>query len=266
MKIQGARILLVGASGGIGAATARVLAERGGRIALGGRRPEALSELAQAIDGSAFPVVGDITTDEGRGALIAETLSGLGGLDLLVNAAGVLDFIPFGHHDPSAVQRIFQANTIGPMLLVQSLLPSLQESGGRIVNVGSIFGSIAFPYFAAYSASKFALRGFSEALRRELAGSGIGVTYFAPRAVRTTINSDAVVRMGEATGMKMDDPKMVADALVRAVEKGRDEAYFGWPESMFVRINAILPRLVDRALRGQSQTMARFARPEPIRR
>ncbi len=266
MNLEGARILLVGASGGIGAATARVLSERGGKMALGGRRPEALSELAQTLDGPAFPVVGDITTDDGRGALVEDALNGLGGLDLLVNAAGVLDFIPFDHHDPGAVERIFRANTIGPMLLTQALLPSLRESGGRIVNVGSVFGSIAFPYFAAYSASKFALRGFSEALRRELADSDVGVTYVAPRATRTAINSDALMRMGEATGMNMDNPQVVAHALARAVEKDRDEAYFGWPESLFVRINAILPRLVDRALRVQSRTMAHFARPEPIQR
>lgn len=262
MKIEGARILLVGASGGIGAATARELAKKGARIALAGRREEPLSALAEELGAATFPVVGDLTGDEGRSALAASALKTLGGLDLLINAAGVLDFIPFESHDPGAVERIFRANTVGPMLLTQHLLPNLRESGGRIVNVGSIFGSIAFPYFAAYSASKFALRGFSEALRRELAGSGVGVTYVAPRATRTAINSESVMRMGEATGMNMDDPQVVARTLVRAVERDREEAYFGWPESLFVRINAVLPRLVDRALRGQSQTMARFARPE----
>ncbi len=261
MKLEGARILLLGATGGIGAATARALAARGGRLCLAGRRRERLNTLAETLGNDTFVVTGDIATEEGRRALVAGALNGFGGLDLVVNAAGVLDFVPFDDHDPGAVERIFRANTIGPMLLIQALLPTLREGRGRIVNVGSIFGSIAFPYFAAYSASKFALRGFSEALRRELADSGVGVTYVAPRATRTAINSEAVMRMGEATGMNMDEPAVVARALVRALEKDKDEAYFGWPESLFVRINALLPRLVDRALRGQARTMARFARP-----
>lgn len=261
MNLQGARILLAGASGGIGGATARALAARGARLCLAGRRRDSLNALAEEIGNGAFTVSGDIAAENGRRALVSGALNGFGGLDLLVNAAGVLDFVPFDDHDSGAVERIFRTNTIGPMLLTQALLPALRESRGRIVNVGSIFGSIAFPYFAAYSASKFALRGFSQALRRELADSGVGVTYVAPRATRTACNSEAVLRMGAATGMNMDEPAVVARALVRAVEKDKDEAYFGWPEALFVRLNAVLPRLVDRALRGQARTMARFARP-----
>jgi len=261
MKLQGARILLVGATGGIGSAMAHALAERGARLCLAGRRRDRLQSLADKLGDGTTTASGDIATELGRNALVAGANTGLGGLDVLINAAGVLDFVPFDEHDPGAVERIFRANTVGPMLLTQALLPALRESGGRIVNLGSIFGSIAFPYFAAYSASKFALRGFSEALRRELADSGVGVTYLAPRATRTSMNPEAVLRMGEATGMHLDEPWTVARAVVRALEKDREEVYFGWPEALFVRINGLLPRLVDRALRAQARTMARFARP-----
>jgi len=261
MNLNGARILLLGASGGIGEATARALAVRGARLCLAGRRRESLAVLATQLGEGAAVATGDIATEQGRRSLVSGALNELGGLELLINAAGVLDFVPFDIHDPGAVERIFRTNTLGPMLLIQALLPALRDARGRVVNVGSIFGSIAFPYFAAYSASKFALRGFSEALRRELADSGVGVTYIAPRATRTAINSDAVIRMGAATGMNMDEPAVVAHALVRALEKDKDEAYFGWPEALFVRINALFPRVVDRALREQARTMARFARP-----
>lgn len=151
-------------------------------------------------------------------------------------------------------------NLVVPMLLARIILPGLVAAGtGRIVNVGSTFGSIAFPWFAVYSASKFGLRGFSQALRRELAGSGVGVTYVAPRAARTRLNTGAVYRMAEAVKMRLDEPRWVAGRVVEAIERERDEVYLGWPESLFVRVNALLPGLVDRALRRQTRQMEPFA-------
>ena len=126
--------------------------------------------------------------------------------------------------------------------------------------MGSIFGSIAFPYFSVYSASKFTLRGFSEALRRELADTGVGVTYVAPRATRTRLNDSRVMAMGEATGMNMDSPETVARQITRAIANDRNEAYLGRPESFFVRINGLLPRLVDRSLKAQRRIMEPYVR------
>ena len=121
-----------------------------------------------------------------------------------------------------------------------------------------MFGSIAFPCFAAYSASKFALRGFSQALRRELSGSGVGVTYIAPRAVKTPFNPPVVHRMAALGMMHMDDPLWVAQKIVRAIEKGKDEVYLGFPESLFARVNALLPRIVDRAIVKQVPALFSF--------
>ncbi len=90
-------------------------------------------------------------------------------------------------------------------------------------------------------------------------GSGIGVSYFAPRAVKTGANSEAVYRMAEATKMNMDEPQDVARFIVRSVIKEKAVAYYGWPEKLFVRINALLPSLVGGALRKQNRIMARFA-------
>jgi short-subunit dehydrogenase len=147
------------------------------------------------------------------------------------------------------------------MLLVRELLPQLTAQGsGRIVNVGSMFGSIAFPCFAAYSASKFALRGFSQALRRELYDSGVGVTYVSPRAVRTALNPPVVHHMAERGLMRMDEAHWVAQRIVRAMERDRDEVYLGFPEALFARVNALLPRLVDRAIHKQVPALREFAR------
>ncbi len=259
MKLAGSRILLTGASGGIGAALAARLAQKGARLALAGRRREVLDQIAGNL-GEAFGIAADLTDEGSRNALVEAASSRLGGIDLLINSAGTLEFQQFADQDPAAVEQIMQTNLLAPMLLTHAVLPHMRAAGGgRIVNVGSIFGSIGFGCFAAYSASKFGLRGFSEALRRELEGSGIEVTYIAPRATRTPLNSDTVTRMNAATGVHMDTAEAVADRIVAAIEAEAKERYLGWPESLFVRINAILPRLVDGALRKQHAVMRDFA-------
>jgi short-subunit dehydrogenase len=98
--------------------------------------------------------------------------------------------------DDAAIERLFAINAVAPVQLTRALLPTLRsQPGSAILNIGSVFGSLGYPGFTAYSATKFALRGFTEALRRELADSKVGVHYFAPRATRTGMNASAVDRM-----------------------------------------------------------------------
>ena len=262
MQLRDKRILLTGASGGIGAALAHEFAVRGARLGLAGRDEELLRRLAERLTeqgGVASVLVADLTDEEDRKRVIESMGRTHGGIDVLVNNAGLGAFEDFLAHDPSDLDRLLALNIAAPMHLTRALLPQMLTRGsGRVVNVGSVFGSIGFACFAAYSASKFALRGFSEALRRELDGSGVGVTYVAPRAVRTPFNSEQVYAMAEQVGMHMDDPEYVARRIAEAVETDRSEVYLGFPESLFVRINALLPRLVDRALRKQNRRMQEF--------
>ncbi len=264
MNLKQARAVVTGAGGGIGRHLVHELARQGGRVALVGRRLEALEkvrhELPEAAREEALSIAADITTAEGRQRIVEQTGREWGGVDLLVNNAGVVDFHHFASQDPATIERIHLTNTLAPQLLTRALVPGMVERGfGRIVNIGSAFGSIGFPFFASYASSKFALRGFSEALRRELEGSGVGVSYFAPRAVRTKANSEALYRMAEETGMNMDEPERIAALIVRAIARDRTVAHFGWPEKFFARVNALLPRLVDGALRRQRPVIARFA-------
>lgn len=263
MNLNNARVLLTGAAGGIGAETARALAREGCRLAVAGRNAAALEKLCadiRAQGGAAQPVTADLASGAGRRAAAEQAAKALGGVDVLVNIAGMLEFTPFEAQDPAAIERLLQVNLVAPIELARALLPAMLSQGkGRIVNVGSTFGSIGFPFFAAYSAGKFGLRGFSQALRRELTGSGVGVTYVAPRATRTSFNPGAVVRMNETLKVAMDPPELVAAAIVRAIEQERAEVYVGWPEKLFVRLNALLPGLVDGALRKQQAVMRRFA-------
>ncbi len=266
MLFNDARIILTGAAGGIGSATARQLATRGARLALLGRNTEALKILSQEINssgGSSICLPVDLLNSDRRTATIEQAVKALGGVDILINGAGVQSFNSFHSEEPEMLEQIVQLNMLAPMLITRQLLPTMMEQGhGHIVNIGSTFGSIAFAWFTAYSASKFGLRGFSEALRRELDDSGIEVTYIAPRAVKTKMNSDATYRMAAAVKMNMDEPAWVAERIIASIESGRKDIYLGFPESLFVRINALLPRLVDTALRKQNRKMFQFTKGE----
>lgn len=262
MNLNAKRILLTGAAGGIGRLLSALLAARGARVCLVDRDQAAVDALA--IDfpaAAALAVAGDITRAEDRSAIIARMQETFGGVDVLINLAGILDFKRFHESDPATLQRILQVNVEAPMQLVHAVLPKMIAQGsGRIVNIGSMFGSIGFPCFAVYSASKFALRGFSQALRRELSGAGVGVTYISPRAVKTPLNPEVVNLMAERGMMRMDDAQWVAGEIVRAIEKDRDEAYLGFPEKLFARINAILPGVVDQGIAKQVPEILAFAR------
>ena len=264
MQIQDARVVLTGASGGIGQALAAELALRGARIGLVGRNSDTLHNLGHSLaaTGAALEcIAADLTHAEGCAAVRRAMQARFGGVDILINNAGVTDFGEFSTSDPTLIEELMRINLLAPMQLSRALLPDMLVQGrGQIVNVGSIFGSIAFACFASYSASKFALRGFSEALRRELAGSGVGVTYIAPRAVRTPLNTAAVYRMAERVKMTMDEPAPVAARMVRAIERDRKDVFLGFPETLFVRINALLPRLVDAALGKQNRIMREYSR------
>ncbi len=263
MELSGARIILTGAAGGIGNQLARRLAASGARLFMVGRS-DAGAELAKTLRSQGGDVTFkkiDLLQHGSVQQVISSALDALDGVDLLVNLAGSMSFESFVAEDPEVTERLMRLNVVVPMQLCQAVLPyMLEQQYGRIANVGSIFGSIGFAYFATYSATKFALRGFSEALRRELAGSGVGVSYIAPRATKTSFNDESVYRMGEIVKMKFDDPGYVADVIVESICSDMDEAYIGWPEKFFVRLNALLPRVVDSGVSKQNRQAQQFVR------
>ncbi|MCB1784647.1 MAG: SDR family oxidoreductase [Gammaproteobacteria bacterium] len=264
MQLHGVRALLTGAAGGIGSAVAERMARKGAILALVGRQDTTLDpvvERIRAAGGVAHGFAADLSDRSAREQIIDTARARIGGIDMLVNCAGAMSFGPLEDEDPVLIDRVVHMNLVVPMLLARQVLPEMLERGdGRIVNIGSTFGSIGFAWFAAYSASKFGLRGFSEALRRELDGSGVGVTYVAPRAVRTKFNSEAVYRMAQATQMQMDEPEWVAQHIIAAIEQDAKDVYLGFPEKLFARLNGLLPRLIDGGLRRQTRVMAPFAR------
>lgn len=259
--VAGRGVLLTGASGGIGQCLALRLAEAGATVYAVGRRADALHALAaRARPGAIRPVVADLATTDGIDAVRRAVAAAPIPVSLLILGAADSRFGLFEHSSVVDVQAQVATNLVAPMLLVRALLPCLMrlpEAG--VVGIGSTFGSLGYPGFAAYSASKFGLRGFAEALRRELADTGIRVLHVAPRATRTAMNADAVVAMNAALGVAMDTPQRVAAQIVQALRDETPECALGWPEKFFARLNRLLPRVVDRALRKQLPTVRRFA-------
>lgn len=266
MKIINQRVAVTGAAGGIGAALCRQLAAAGAHLLLVGRNPTALSELAQSLrqthpKARVESLVLDITEPQSPEILRDAGFVRLGGLDILVNNAALSGFGAFSEMSLKDIEQLVATNLTAPLLLTRAVLPDLLATGqGGIVNIGSTFGAIGFPWFAAYSGTKFGLRGFSEALRRELAGTGVEVLYAAPRATRTALNDDRVAAMGAATGMAFDNPDIVAAHIVAAMKCGAAECAMGGPERFFARLNGLLPRWVDRGLKAQAQVMSPFAK------
>ena len=260
MNISQCRALLTGAGGGIGQALVEALCREGARLLVAGRQLAPLQELARRFPGQIEVVEADITAAAGRDAVI-DAAARFEGLNCLINAAGINRFGLLEQHEEEAIAAIIGLNVTSTLQLTRRLLPQLAaRDKALIVNLGSTFGSIGYPGFTAYCASKFALRGFSEALRRELADTPVKVLYIAPRAARTAMNDSQVVAMNDALKVAMDDPQIVAAAIVAALRRERSESYIGWPEKFFVRLNGLLPAVVDGALRKQLPIIKRFAR------
>jgi short-subunit dehydrogenase len=261
MRLPECRAVLTGASGGIGLALAERLCAGGAQVIAVARQEVALEPLRQRYAEQVRVVTADLASPGGRQAVV-DAAHALGGVNLAINAAGINRLALLEQMDDQAVAEMLDINLVATVQLTRALLPLLRQQQALLVNIGSIYGSIGYPGYATYCASKFALRGFSEALRREMADTGVGVLYVAPRATSTPMNSDRAVALNRALKVTMDTPESVADAVIRAIELDRSELYLGWPEKFFVRLNGMLPRLVDRALRKQLPLIRQFTHKE----
>jgi short-subunit dehydrogenase len=261
MNIIDKTVVLTGAAGGIGSEIARQLDQLGAKLILVDLNEKELTSLIQQLSGEHKSLTLDIASEAGRSALKLYCSDLTEGIDILINSAGAMDFAFLEQQDSERLELVMQINVIMPILLSQALLPLLrkQSSHTTIINVGSTFGSIGYPGFSAYCTSKFALRGFTETLRRELSDSTVDVLYIAPRAAVTQLNTDAITQMNKELKNTMDPPEKVAKAVISALEKQKNVTYVGWPEKLFIRVNSLFPRLVDSALKKQLPVIRRFA-------
>lgn len=253
MKTSDAHVLLTGATGGIGHACATSLVKTGASVLLAGRSPARLAALAREL-GSAHHVEASssrldwvaVDLDAADAPSRLREAAEAFGVNVLVNNAGLPSFGRFDTLDVDAMEAVLRTNLLAPMRVTRSLLPLLRlREESHVINVGSALGRLALPGFGAYSASKFGLLGFSEALRREEADGPVRVHYLAPRSTRTGFNDDTVERYNRATGTQADPPERVALALLELLGGRRAESFIGFPERLVVRLNALMPGRLD---------------------
>jgi short-subunit dehydrogenase len=241
------------------------LAAEGASLILCSYRKEGLEKLAVELAASGYAnsyqvLAANISNTEDRQRLVSEC-GVLGGIDVLINLAGVLDFHLYEDQSAEIIEDTIGINMLAPMLLCHELLPQLMlKPEAMILNVGSIFGSIGHPGFVAYCASKAGVKTFTEALSRELDDTGITVSYIAPRATSTALNTDRVNAMNKELGNKMDTPDYVASQIIKQLISGKSISYLGWPEKLFVRVNALLPSVVHKALVKNLGLIKKYAR------
>ena len=253
-EIKGSRAIVTGASSGIGRAIALELAREGAAVVAVARREERLVELAREIGefgGQVETVAGDITEAATRQEAIDAARSRFGGLDVLVNNAGVGVAGPFEDADAQRARTVMEVNFFATIEMIRLALPLLHEGNKPIiVNVSSIVGLRGTPFNSEYCASKFAVQGFSESLRAELVKAGIDVLVVNPGTTQTEFFDNVVERTSEPLWPqhRAVTPAFVAKKTVRAIRRGDHSIipYF-WGKVM-CWINRLSPNLMDRIM------------------
>ena len=245
---QGTRVLVTGASRGIGEAIARAFAARGATLGLVARGRGPLEELAAALPGSGHtPIEGDVADAESIARAVAE----FGDVDVLVANAGITHYRPFAEQPLDEARQMTDVNWLGTLHTVRAALPGMIERGrGHIVIVSSGGGVRGFPSAAVYNGTKAAQRGFAEALRHELHGSGVSVTTVYPGEVETSLHDHERDRMPDWYRLDRRAPAgPLGEQVVEAVERDRRELFYPPLVRMLRVVNGISPRLGDLMLR-----------------
>lgn len=262
MELQNKRVLLTGATGGIGQLLAAELAKRGAQLILLGRDANRLEAVKQHIEQpQALTLVADLADTQQLDAL-QQKLTELGAVDVIINNAGKMYFGEFSQQSLSDITQLFQTNLLTPVLLTRMLLPQLlAQEQAMVVNIGSTLGALGFPYYTTYCSSKFGLRGFSQALRRELVDTHVHILYVAPRAIQTAMNEgDNIQAMHKATKTNVDTPEFVVAKIMQGIEKDKKEVIIGQPEGFFSRLNGFFPNFIDMGLKKQARIMSKFVK------
>jgi short-subunit dehydrogenase len=239
MKWKDSTVLISGGSSGIGAALARQAIERGARVGLLARSADDLDRLSAELGEHCLAAPADVTDAAQVATAVDLVERRLGPIDILVNNAGIGAYGAFLDTDVDEIDRLMRVNYLGAVQLLKAVLPAMvQRRRGHVVTVGSIAGRIGAPFEAAYSATKFAVSGLTEALSVELSPFGIGVSLVNPGPVDTPFFSNRG-HVYERKRPKPATPEKVAGTILRAVEGDRAEAFV----SPFMR-QAVVARTV----------------------
>jgi NAD(P)-dependent dehydrogenase (short-subunit alcohol dehydrogenase family) len=256
-ELSGRAVAITGAAGGLGRALVRAFLARGARVAALDLDAAALRDLPS----EALPLACDITDPRACRDALAEAQAKLGGLDVLVNNAGISHRSLLAQTDAAVIRRVMEVNFFGALHATQAALPALAARRGAIVVVSSVAGFAPLAARAGYSASKHALHGLFDTLRAELAGSGVHVLLACPSFIRTGIGAAHLgADGGAAQGPRTEvgralDPAEAAGRIVRALEHGRDRLLLGRVAWLSWWISRLAPglyaRLMARRMRAE---------------
>lgn len=256
--LTGRRILITGASSGIGKALAQQLAPLGAKLILAARSEDKLKAVAASLpspsgggvggEGAALVVPTDITREADRQNLLQRAIEHFGGLDVLINNAGIASWAHFADSTEEILRQIMEVNFFAPAELIRRAIPILVKgTEPAVVNVSSMCGRRAMPAWSEYSASKYALCGLTEALRGELARFDIDILLIIPGLTSSEFSQHFLRSEGKAQieydkGMT---PEYVAARIVKSLQKNKTETWIGRDTQWMLRVNCWVPRLVD---------------------
>ncbi|GAC1460884.1 MAG: SDR family NAD(P)-dependent oxidoreductase [Ktedonobacteraceae bacterium] len=261
-------VIVTGASSGIGAATAREFARQGARVVLAARRIDALTALVSEITndgGQAIAITTDLTDTAQVMQLVERTQEAYGRIDILVNNAGINWEKHLVETSIDEIAHMLQANLLGMMVLTRAVLPEMQQRHrGAIISVGSVASHVALE--PLYAATKFGVRGFSLALRRQLIGSGISVSLVTPGNIRT--------QMTRALQEQMPEPESIATTIVQLAVSPRREIIVPLKYHGIVWLDRLFPGVADFAYHwrhrhdrkpGKTGTMPAYAKSAALK-
>jgi len=257
MNLNNARVIVTGASSGIGRAIAVEFAHRGAQLALASRRQRALEDVAVSIrreGGRAVVITTDVTQDGAVEQLVKETIRQLGGIDILVNNAGVGLQARIADASAADVEALFRLNVLAAAAAIRAVVPAMRaQQSGMIINISSMAGRIVIPRIGYYSASKFALTAIGDALRLEEADHGIRVMNVFPGTTRSSFGENRLGTRGPLPHQRLAgvSAEKVARRVADAVERNQSSVYISWiPDRLGLAANSLAGWAVRRVLRG----------------
>ena len=268
--LRGAVCIVTGASSGIGRATALAFGREGAHVVLSARRDPMLRSLADEIRGlgaEALVIPADVSRREDVDRIVQGTLDRFGRVDVLVNNAGFGFSGTVEDTSEQVMRELLDVNYMGAFNLTRLVLPHMRaRRSGHIVNVASVVGKISFPFHGAYAASKFAMVAMTEALRGELAGSGVTATVVLPVSTETEFFEAQRTVGNHASGPTgpTQSPERVARAIVRSVRHPTPEVNLMPPMRMAYGLNGFFPALRDVAGRVFYRYRTRARRPAAV--
>jgi short-subunit dehydrogenase len=264
---KGKVVWITGASSGIGAGLAQVLAKAGAELILSGRNEKALAAVAAACGGKPLILPFEVTDYAGLPAIVKKAIKWKGGIDCLINNAGISQRSLALETKFPVYQELIDIDLMAPIALTQLVLPHMAErQSGRLVFISSVAGKVGSPMRTAYSAAKHGLIGYADALRVEVTMHGIDVHVIAPGSIRTDVSRNAITSSGKRRGESDEaieagmDPDHAAQLMVRAMERGTREIILAkGMERQITQLRRLAPnRLFDMLAGGFGQYASRM--------